>query len=136
MKTIDDLQLENELQELYLVTKYWLSGLEFCKGKLNFFRKLSSGYICNIKGKISNLQLLLQRTEMLERKIKEASVHVTAYLKFLEPIILDSTQNISILLLNKHLDLENEINILFEDFQYVKQEIFGAQDPLILTKAH
>ncbi|SHG88431.1 hypothetical protein [Pedobacter caeni] len=136
MKTIDDLQLENELQELYLVTKYWISGLEFCKGELSFFRKLSSGYISNIKGKIGNLHLLLQKTEILEQRIKEVSVNIHAHLKFLEPLVLGSTQNITILLLNKHLNMEKEINTLFEDFQSVKQGILGPSDPLIFTQAH
>jgi len=134
MKTIEDLQLENELQELHLVTKYWISNLEFYKSELNFFQKLSLRYVGADKEKMKTLKTLVQRTAVLKEEITETEDALAAHLKVIDPLMINPQEKITILFLNRHLDIEQEVSDLFAHYKIVRQEVLDFADQSIAAR--
>lgn len=101
---IEDDELNTELQELYLVSKEWLSNMTFLENDLIILKKLFQTETSEDAA-----------GDDLEKIIKIESEHaglkheLTNYLHRLEPLIVDPEQMIDLTLLEEYSELKAEL---------------------------
>lgn len=117
--TIQNDQLETELQELFLIAKQWNSDLLFLQCELEILDKLfkKASFILS-KGDFDKLSSLNKTHIDLKNRIDE-------YLHTVQKLILNPSQNISISLLDTHLLLASELKQVLLRLQVFKSSIFN-----------
>ncbi|MBC7913799.1 MAG: hypothetical protein H7Y07_06710 [Pyrinomonadaceae bacterium] len=133
MITIEDNQLDTELQELYLISKHWISDLEFFTQDLNFFSRWYVKSLTEYENhkEYGNLTDAIQTISEIENHCLAIKTHVVAYLQRLEPLIIKTNQNYQLDLIETQAILESEMSILLQSFKSVKKTIFD-----IISKDH
>ncbi|HTE00107.1 MAG TPA: hypothetical protein VK668_12520 [Mucilaginibacter sp.] len=133
MKTIiEDNELNTELQELYLVSKKWISDLEFLDSELEFLKKLFQTH--------SFVQFLEQDLAMLlklDNAHSELKSDVTLYMHLLEPLIVDPEHKLNVDLIEIYAKLESRLAEILLNFRTLrataftlnKNELKAAQPP-------
>lgn len=124
--TIEDNQLSAELQELYLLSKHWITDLEFLERDLDFLKNLSERISPplikkNDFEKIADILISIAQIDKTQAKLKNA---ITIYLHKLEQLINKCDQNFEINLIETHTQLEQKLNKLLLDFKFVKKTVF------------
>jgi len=137
MKTITkDPQLEDELQELYLESKHWLSDLHFEEDEIRFLRKMINNYLLpGLKNdqlnRIESFNKPLLRYDanipLLKNKINEL-------LKLIGSLINETNKEIGVDLLEQFTALELEMKTLFESVKQVKKLLFLFADDVMKTE--
>jgi len=122
--TIEDNELEAELQELYLVDKQWLSDLEFLDTEFQFLRKLATANSVSI---VSNKAL--NNVLGVEKMYKRLKRDMLAYLHVLEPLIIAKTKTIDLPIIENYSQLKQRLDEMFQQCQKLKKDIFKASKP-------
>jgi len=112
---IEDNALNAELQELYLVSKKWLSELAFLENELDFFRK----HLANADDS-SVAQGYLNKVANIEKTHCDLKTHILHYLHRLEPIIIKSKQPFDINLIENYAKIKTELEEFSIQIQSVK----------------
>lgn len=123
---IEENQLNKEIQELYLISKKWISDLEFFERNLSFLQKLVDRGCSQLKeyegnASIAEMKLTVTNLQNCSEKLKK---NVTSYLSVLEQLVKDSSQDYGVGLIETHSYLEYEISSLLKTFKPVKQRVF------------
>ncbi|MEJ6979221.1 hypothetical protein WG906_02090 [Pedobacter sp. P351] len=124
---IEESQLNTELQELYLISKHWISDLEFFHNDLIFLQKLVDRGCSQLKkhetsGNMAEMKIMVTDLKNSSALISE---NVISYLSLLEPMIKNSDKShYELSLIETHSHLECEIDSLLQTFKSVKQRVF------------
>lgn len=123
---IEENQLNAELQELYLISKHWISDLEFFTRDLSFLQKLVERCWAQSKKHEISENLLELKLNVLNLQTQNAEIKgkVSNYLALLEPLISNANHNYELNLIETHSLLEREIGALLQIFKSVKQRVF------------
>lgn len=123
---IEDNQLSTELQELYLISKHWISDLEFFDKDLQIVEKLFGGTFSGLTKQegSENIAILKLNIATLEHKGNGIKASVLNYMHSLEPLIANTSGHFDLSLVETHSQLEIEIGELVHSFQAIKQQIF------------
>ena len=131
-----DLELEFELQELYILSKHWMQDISFIEDEIRFFKtifdKFPDSALINEPNSVPwqfNRKIIHQ-----EMNIDNLKARIHDYLKFLEPFISDQQKLIDLELIEKFNALGAEIKNLFESIKQTKAELFTYTEHLITTE--
>ncbi len=111
---IEDNELNTELQELYLVSKRWLSDLDFLENELEFLRRRFKTF------DLATNWVDLQEIARIEKKHADLKVQIMNYARKLEPLITETKQPFDINLIETYAQIETELNRFSEEIQSVK----------------
>jgi len=112
---IEDNELNTELQELYLVSKRWLSDLDFLENELEFLRRRLE------KFDMATNWIDLDEIARIETKHADLKAHIMDYAHKLEPLITENKQPFDINLVETYAQIETELNRFSEEIQSVKK---------------
>lgn len=120
--TIAYAELNEELQELYLESKQWLSDLEFLDQEFLFLKKLLMAAVSPLVQhdefeRIPDILLSAGKTAKNQEALKH---EIIMYLHILEKYIKDSEQTLDTSLIQKHSNLESDLDKLKLAFASVK----------------
>lgn len=118
--SIEDNELDAELQELYLTGKQWLADLDFFATELIFFKKLSQTKIQS-----PNDFNLSERLEKLTDYYWDLKNDIQKLIQILGMITIASEKKIDLSLLENHIQLKLKIEGLFRTFQSERKAIFA-----------
>jgi hypothetical protein len=123
---IEENQLNAELQELYLISKRWVSDLEFFARDLSFLHKQVQRCYSQLKKHEVNENLLDVKLNVsnLQVQSNEIARKVTHYISQLERRRDNANDNYELDLIETHSILEREIGSLLQTFKSVKQRVF------------
>jgi len=127
MKTVtQDPQLDDELQELYLESKHWLSDIHFAEDETRFLKKVINYYL--VPG-LNNEQLIIIKNfnEALDREdtnIACLKTKIAHFLTFIGSIINETKTEITTDLIEQFAALEIEMKTLFEAVKQIKKFLF------------
>jgi len=111
---IEDNELNTELQELYLVSKRWLSDLDFLENELEFLRRRFKTF------DMATNWIDLQEITRIDKKHADLKAHIMNYAHKLEPLITETKQPFDINLIETYAQIETELNRFSEEIQSVK----------------
>lgn len=116
--TIENNELETELQELFLIAKEWISELAFIQCELEVLNKLfkKASFIIS-KGDFDKLSSLDKIHTGLKKRIK-------SYIQTLESLILNPKQRIDSSLVETQVQLAYELEQILQRLQNFKKNIF------------
>lgn len=118
--SIEDNELDAELQELYLTGKQWLADLDFFATELIFFKKLSQTKIQS-----PNDFNFSERLEKLTDYYWDLKNDIQKLIQILGMITIASEKKIDLSLLENHIQLKLKIEGLFRTFQSERKAIFA-----------
>ncbi|HCN83465.1 MAG TPA: hypothetical protein DIT07_07550 [Sphingobacteriaceae bacterium] len=126
--TIENEQLDAELQEYYLSGKHWISDLEFLKEELNFLKKLFERTFPPLikKDDFERIADILIRAAQIDKAQGELKNAIQDHLHKLEHLINRSDQIFEISLIETHTQLEQKIKKVLQDLKSAKKIIFDV----------
>ncbi len=126
MKTIEnDPQLDEELQELFILSKHWDSDIRFAEDEIRFFKKTLNTYVIPL----ANGELLSKKEAFGKRLAEHDSticylkIELIELLKFISPFVSGSNNKIGIDLLEKFSRLEAEIESVVGSVKQIKKSL-------------
>jgi hypothetical protein len=127
MKTIlPDLELEFELQELYILSKHWIQDISFVEDEIRFFKTIFDKFpdpaLINEPNSVA--WEFKRRIIQQEANIDSLKARIQDYLKFLEPFVSDKNKLIDLDLVEKFNTLGTEIKNLLGSVKHTKAELF------------
>ena len=126
-----DTQLENELQELYILAKHWFADLDFLEEELRFFKNIQQKYPV-----LPQDDILGKKVLDLETHLSSLRVKIPAFLAFLKPFITEPNKEMDLGFLENYNKLSNELKQLFSDVRTSKKELFVHCDNPIVVTSH
>ncbi|GEM_PF-6346783 len=116
--TIENNELETELQELFLIGKQWTTDLSFIECELTTLNKLfKKASFMLIKSDFDRLSGLNRICADLKNRLRE-------YFGQLKPLITDPKQTIDFSLIDQYTLLERELEEALQRLQIFKNKIF------------
>ncbi|AKQ46016.1 hypothetical protein TH63_10810 [Rufibacter radiotolerans] len=124
--TIAYAELNNELQELYLAAKVWVSELEFLEREYEFLKKLLTTALLPLVqrdtlARVSDIQLLALKTAKRQEGLKK---EIGLYLQRVETYITDSDQQLDITLVETHAALAAELALVKWNLGALRTQVF------------
>ncbi|WP_449436904.1 hypothetical protein [Pedobacter steynii] len=117
--TIENNELETELQELFLISKQWISELDFLEYELDLLNKLfKKAYFIISKGDFDKLSNLNKIHLDLKQRIQN-------YIQVLESLIVNPRQKIDSSLVDTYAQLAQDLEQIFKRLQTFKNRIFN-----------
>lgn len=126
-----DTELEYEVQELYILAKYWLKDISFAEDELHFFKNLLKK--CGDDPSVDQ-QKFGEKIREQEHNIANLKIAVPQFLEYLKPYIKDPKKEMDLSLLEKYNGLDDEIKILFEAVKTTKKELFSYAETVIAAR--
>jgi hypothetical protein len=113
---INDPQLSSEMQELYILSKNYLSILEFYNDELRIFNNLIASTMQRpeVGGKVLKRQEILDKLLQLDKNCEDTKEKINNHLKSLEMMVVHSPKYISFQLVEQHLSIKNEMDGLLQ----------------------
>lgn len=123
---VNDPQLNSEIQELHILSKNYLSIIEFYNDELRIFNNLIASTIQRPKeGKeLLKRQLILDKLVLLDQNCEETKEKINNHLKTVEMILIHSPKYINFKLVEQHLSIKNEMDGLLQSFKILKECLF------------
>jgi hypothetical protein len=137
MKTIiQDGELEFELQELYILSKHWISDIHFIEDELRFLKHVVEKHLApNLENEqlfeVDDFNEVFVQTE---GNIPGLKTEVSDFLKFIAPLVKKPDTMIGLNLLEKFTALDTEMKTLFESLKQVKKLLFSLTEDVMKTK--
>jgi hypothetical protein len=127
MKTIlPDLELEFELQELYILSKHWIQDISFIEDEIRFFKTIFDKFpdpaLINEPNSVA--WEFKRKIIQQESNIDSLKARIQNYLKFLEPFVGDQKKLVNLDLIEKFNVLGTGIKNLFESVKQTKADLF------------
>lgn len=122
---IEDDQLNTELQELYLLSKHWISDLEFLERDLEFLKNLFGKVFSPLiqKDDFEKIDILV-RAAKIDKEQAGLRNEISIYLHRLEQLISNCNQNFEINLIETYTQLEHKLTQVLLDLKSVKKIVF------------
>lgn len=122
---IEEKELDNELQELHLLSKNWMSEVQFLSGELNFLKRLISQPLKQSDGNSEKTNQINSNMSRLEENIDDVRRGIVRHLKCLEKLIKDPSQQFDLAIIEDHAALEKKISEDFRLIRSCKQDVFS-----------
>ncbi|MES2810340.1 MAG: hypothetical protein V4619_17025 [Bacteroidota bacterium] len=123
---IEDTQLDNELQELYIISSHLNSDIEFVRDEIRFLKNALNKYHAysdNLQtDETARFYKMLDVKDIMLPTLKNA---VAAFLKLIRPFITHSKKEIGLEILEKFNELQTEIKHSVEYIKLVKKLVFA-----------
>jgi len=117
--SIEDNELNAELQELYLADKHWISDLDFLETEIGFLVRLSmTAPVSEVKDELD------KRINSLTSTYKDLKTEVLNFLGRLAPVTIAKEKKINISLIEDHSRFKLRLEALLLTFQSEKKAIF------------
>jgi hypothetical protein len=127
MKTIEnDPLLDDELQELYILSKHRSSDIRFAEDEIRFLKNTLHTYALpqGISELVSKKEAFNKRLAEQDSNIYHLKIELVELLKFISPFINGSNKEIGINLLEKFIKLETEIKSVAGSVKQIKNSLF------------
>jgi hypothetical protein len=126
---INDPQLSSEIQELYILSKNYLSILEFYNDELRIFNNLIASTMQRpeVGDKVLKRQEILDKLLQLDKNCEDTKEKINNHLKSLEMMVVHSPKYISFQLVEQHLSIKNEMDGLLQSFKILKECLFTKE---------
>jgi hypothetical protein len=126
---INDPQLSSEMQELYILSKNYLSILEFYNDELRIFNNLIASTMQRpeVGDKVLKRQEILDKLLQLDKNCEDTKEKINNHLKSLEMMVVHSPKYISFQLVEQHLSIKNEMDGLLQSFKILKECLFTKE---------
>ena len=126
MITIENAQLNSELQELYLVSKHWNSDLDFLATDFDFVKKLFGTNVSSLvrKDEFERIADFMIKAVHIDKLQAELRIDIAKHLQALEPLINEDDHEFKISLIESHSQLEQKLNQIMIDFNSYKKIVF------------
>jgi len=137
MKTaLPDLELEFELQELYILSKQWIQDISFFEDEVRFFKTLFDKFPepVSVDQPNSACPEFKRKIIELEENIVSLKIRIQDYIKSLEPFINDQQKLIDLDLIEKFNEMGTEIKTLFQSIKQTKAELFTYAERLMASE--
>ena len=131
-----DLELEYELEELYILSKHWIQDISFVETELRFFKEIADKYSAANHQDISTLQRFKQKMVCQEANLAALKDCVPEYLKSLGPYIKDLKKTIPLNLVEQFTALQLNVQEMFDDFKSLRKELFEVAEKIIKEHGH
>ncbi|PYF70592.1 hypothetical protein [Pedobacter nutrimenti] len=118
--TIEDNELDAELQELYLTGKQWSAELEFLSTELIFLGKLIQKTSAPL-----NKNIFVEKLLNLTRQCQELKDNMQNLVHAIGVITVASEKKIELTLLENHIELKSKIQALTHSIQIEKKAVFA-----------
>ncbi|MFD0940244.1 hypothetical protein [Pedobacter boryungensis] len=126
MNTIPDLQLSQELQELYLENKEWRSEIDFLKDEHRFFTKLlNAEKLATIRHGKEQIEMIGTNLALLQQKIDDLENLTSKHQHLLESILSDNEKHIGLELIEQNAAISKEIKFLLASDRQIKKDLFS-----------
>ncbi|EHQ29998.1 hypothetical protein [Mucilaginibacter paludis] len=116
---IEDRELNTELQELYLISKQWITDLDFLEGEIDFLKKLTAKLLVKTT-RARELEKLLD----IETAYTGLKKDMLNYLHHLEPLIMQTQQGFNLYLIENYASLKLRLDDALVNCHLVKNSIF------------
>ena len=122
-----------KVEEIYNVTKQWLSDINFYNDEVEFFKKLLEKYFPILIKKENIAKVYEINKELLEFETQKhgVRVHLLSLNEKAELVIKDLISEVEIDAKNNYFELTREIAELRESFREVKRSIFGLTEHIM-----
>ena len=126
MITTPDVQLSQELQELYLENKEWMSQLLFLEDEYRFFHQLFEARSSEIAKTHTDEELVFVSNNLAELKNQLVTIKelIEKHQHLLESILKDNQQRIGLALLEETSTIATKITAVFAADLKIKKELF------------
>ncbi|WP_316815738.1 hypothetical protein [Pedobacter nyackensis] len=118
--TIEDNELNAELQELYLTGKQWLSDLDFFENELIFLKKLSQSNV-----KLPDEDNFSERLRTLTDHFRNLKTDIQQFIQTLGILTVATQKKIELSFLEDHIQLKLKIEQLLKTFRTERKAIFS-----------
>lgn len=122
--TIEEGELNTELQELYLVNKQWIADLEFLDNELVFLKKLAGGHTDTVVQKQESENL-----GRIEKSYLDLKADMLDYLHKLQPLITGAVKDFNLDLIEDYTALKQRLSGVLLNCQAVKATVFDNSKP-------
>jgi hypothetical protein len=131
-----DIELETELQELYILAKHWLQDVSFMEEELQFFKNILQKYqhISVLNNPLSKHTEFNRKIEKQEQHLNTLKIRIPVFLTFLEPFIGDLKTEMDINFLTRYNALEAELQELFTTVRTTKKELFTYTESVMTAE--
>jgi len=139
MKTIiQDSELEDELQELYILSNHWMSDIHFEEDEIRFLKKIINNYLVpGLKsGQLNEIADFNKTLTRQDENIANLKNKIAGLLKFIGGLVNDSNAEIRIDLVEKFAALEAEMKTLFESVKQVKKSLFSFTEEVMKAECN
>jgi hypothetical protein len=139
MKTIiPDPQLDDELQELYILSNHWISDIHFEEVEIGFLKKMINDYLMpGLKnGQLNQMADINKTLTRQDENIADLKTKIAGLLKFIGGLINESNAEIRIELVEKFAVLEAEMRTLFKSVKQVKKLLFSFTEAVRKTECN
>jgi hypothetical protein len=134
MKTIiQDGELEFELQELYILSKHWISDIRFIEDELRFLKHVVEKYLTpNLKNEqLFEIDDFNEVFVQMEENVPVLKTAVSDLLDFIAPLIREPDTMIGLNLLEKFTTLDTNMKTLLESIKQVKKLLFSFTEEVM-----
>jgi hypothetical protein len=118
--TIEDSELDTELQELYLTGKQWLAELEFLSAELIFLGKFSQKIYAQVKKTTFPQELLELKQECQELKDEVRKLNL-----IIGEVVVASEKKIGLCVLENHIELKSRIQVLTRSIRNERKSLLA-----------
>ena len=127
METIIDQQLSDELQEMFLQNKLWLSDILFYEDEVRFFRNMFDKAFSQALNDhhLNQVQHIDTEINALKKYLSELKNMVLDHRRLLESLLDKSKETIGLDLINENTRIIEQIKDLFLSVQTVKAKLVG-----------
>jgi hypothetical protein len=115
----EESELDTELQELYLVSKQWITDLEFLDSELDFLKKLAG----HQQPDAVRAEEFAQLTGLAETYAL-LKCNIADYLHRLEPLITHSSGNFGLDLVEEYSQLQHRLKEVLRTCQEIRSTVF------------
>ena len=136
METIENRQLESELQELYLENKEWLSDALFIEDEIRFFQNLFDKVIslAILEDRVSELHPINKSLEELMKTGQVIKSQIIKNQHLLESLIKDPEKKIGMNLIEEKVQIAKDIKMLFTKEKTVKKALYALAEEVFEEK--
>ena len=126
MKTLaEEQQLDTELQELYLLSKHWISDIDFVEDEIRVFKTILNKYLwfgldSSLMADAKTFKKTLTQHEVNTGALKN---DVLEFLKYIEPVVSDQRKRLGVNMLEVFIDLESRMKKLPETIKREKKQL-------------
>lgn len=126
MKEIQNIQLSDELQELYLENKQWLSDVLFLQDEARFLKKTIGQFFLAAlqKDHLQQVQKINASISKIEDRRTMLKKLIVQHQELLESLLKDPGKTIHLQLIEENSKIINEIKALFLSDSSVKKELY------------
>ncbi|MES2265123.1 MAG: hypothetical protein V4520_00090 [Bacteroidota bacterium] len=130
MTTIADIELETELQEMYMQATHWLQDISFLETETHFFKSIIVRYKPAVAA-VSRADEFTAKVIHQMNRLNELKVKIPAFHAFLEPFIGDINQQMDLEFLDRYNMLQNELSSIFNNIRTTKKELFHYTESIM-----